>query len=80
MTARFSSDSGRNFPCTVQVLARNVMIKYSNLGPGVMRESMTNAAFEGKYRKKMKKPHFLFGGRIGLSEDCLFDGNYKWLR
>lgn len=43
----------------------------------VLREIMTDAIFEGKFRKKMKKPHFLFGDKIKMSKDYLFDGNYK---
>lgn len=45
-----------------------------------MREFITDAVFEEKLRKKIKKLNFLFKDKIELSEDCLFDGNYKWLK
>lgn len=40
---------------------------------------MSNAIFE-EGQKKMKQPNFLFGDKIELPQDYLFDGNYKWLR
>lgn len=45
-----------------------------------MREFITDAILERMDRKKMKKPNFLFGDKIELLEDHLFDGNYKWPR
>lgn len=54
--------------------------KILNPAPNTLREVMTDAIFEDKDRKKMKKPHFLFGDKMELPENCLFDGNYKWLR
>lgn len=41
---------------------------------------MMDRTFEGKDRKKMKKPNILFKDKIELSKDCLFDKNYKTLR
>lgn len=42
-----------------------------NPNSSIMREFMTDATFEGKDRKKMKEPNFLFGDKIELLEDCL---------
>lgn len=41
---------------------------------------MTDATFGREEGRKMRKPSFLFGDKMKLPEDCLFNGNYKWLR
>lgn len=45
-----------------------------------LREIMTNAPFEGKNRKLIDKPDFLFGDSFQTSNESLYDEEYKWLR
>lgn len=68
------------FPMCCQSTSKEHQEKILNPRPNTMREFMTDAVFEGKDMKKMRKPNFLFGDKMELLEDYLFDGNYKWLR
>lgn len=72
--------SSRGFPLCRLGLSQDRHDNIPSPNSRIVKEIMTNATFEGNDRKKMKKPHFLFGDKIELSEDFLFDGNYKWLR
>lgn len=54
--------------------------KILNPSSSILSEIMTDATFESKDKKRIKKPHLLFEDKLELFEDCLFDGNYKWLR
>lgn len=38
---------------------------------------MIDAPFEGKNRKPLDKPRFLFRNSIQMSNDSLYDGEYK---
>lgn len=40
---------------------------------------ISEALFEGKSRKPIDKPQFLFVDSIQTSDDILFVGEYKWL-
>lgn len=68
------------FPLCRWGTSREPLEKILSPSPNTMREFMTGAVFEGKDKKKMKNPNFLFGDQRELPEDYLFNGNYKWLR
>lgn len=70
----------REFSVCVSSSSKERRHKISTLNSATLREIMTDAPFEGKNTKPFNKPCFLFGDSIETPDNCLYDGEYKWLR